>query len=76
MTYNQKRHIQLLKRSQDLKNQGKNLFIENREEDFELSKYNIAVAEQIFWQDRYQVALLMEDFLNYRLSKKIPTSKS
>lgn len=76
MTYNQKRHIQLLKRSQDLKNQGKNLFIENREEDFELSKYNIAVAEQIFWQDRYQVALLMEDFLNCRLSKKIPTSKS
>jgi hypothetical protein len=30
MTYNQKRHIQLLKRLQDLKNQGKNLFIENR----------------------------------------------
>ena len=67
MTYNQKRHIQLLKRSQDLKNQGKNLFIENREEDFELSEYNIAVAEHIFWQDRYQVALLMEDFLNRKI---------
>jgi hypothetical protein len=67
MTYNQKRHIQLLKRSQDLKNQGKNLFIENREEDFELSKYNIAVEEHIFWQDRYQVGLLMEDFLNRKI---------
>ena len=67
MTYNQKRHIELLKRSQDLKNQRKNLFIENQEEDFELSEYNIAVEEHVFWQDRDQVALLMEDFL----SKKI-----
>ena len=67
MTYNQKRHIQLLKRSQDLKNQGKNLFIENREEDFELSKYNIAVEEHIFWQDRYQFALSREDFLNRKI---------
>jgi Holliday junction resolvasome RuvABC ATP-dependent DNA helicase subunit len=70
MTYNQKRHIQLLKRSQDLKNQGKNLFIKNREEDLELSKYNIAVEQHIFWQDRYQVALLMEDFLNRKIDGK------
>jgi len=70
MTYNQKRPIQLLKRSQDLKNQGKNLFIENREEDFELSEYNIAVEEHIFWQDRYQVALSMEDFLNRKIDGK------
>jgi hypothetical protein len=48
MIYNQKRHIQLLKRSQYLKNQGKNLFIENQEEDFELSEYNIAVEKHIF----------------------------
>ena len=67
MTSNQKRHILLLKRSQDLKNQRKNLFIENREEDFELSKYNVAVQEHIFWQDRYQVSLLMEDFLNRKI---------
>ena len=49
MTYNQKRDIQLLKRSQDFKNQGKDLFLENQEEYFELAKYNTAVAEQIFW---------------------------
>jgi hypothetical protein len=67
MTYNQKRHIELLKRSQDLKNQRKNLFIENQEEDLELSKYNTIVAEYIFWQDRDQVALLMEDFLNKKI---------
>lgn len=43
MKYNKKRHIELVKRSQDLKNQGKNLFLENPEEDSELSKYNIGV---------------------------------
>ena len=67
MTYKQ----QLLKRSQDLKNQGKNLFIENEKEDFELSEYNIAVEEHIFWQDRYQVALLMEDFLNRKIDGEL-----
>ena len=53
MTYNQRRYIQLLKRLQDLKNQGKNLFIENQEANFELSEYNIAIEKHIFWQDRY-----------------------
>jgi hypothetical protein len=67
MTYNQKRHIELLKRAQDLKNQGKTLFRENREEDFELCKYNVAVERHIFWQDRDQVALLMEAFLNEKI---------
>jgi len=71
MTYNQKRHIELLKRAQDLKNQRKNLFIENQEEDFELSEYNIAVEEHIFWQDRDQVALLMEDFLNKKIDSEL-----
>ena len=51
MIYDQKRHIELLKRSQDLKNQGKNLFQESREEDVELSEYNIAVEEYILWQE-------------------------
>ena len=48
MKYNQKRHIELLKRSQDLKNKKRNFFIENQEEDFELSEYNIAVKEHFF----------------------------
>lgn len=71
MTYNQKRHIELLKRSQDLKNQRKNLFIENPEEDFELSEYNITVEEHVFWQDRDQVALLMENFLNKKIDGEL-----
>ena len=71
MTYNQNRHMELLKRSQDLKKQGKKLFIENQEEGFELSEYNITVEEHIFWQDRYQIVLVMEDFLNRKINGEL-----
>jgi len=64
MDYNSERHKQLVIRSQDLKNQGKNLFIENPEEDSELSKYNIAVEEQVFWTRREDFFLLMKNFLD------------
>ena len=39
MNYNQKRHIELLKRSEDFKSEGKIFFKENPEEYLELSKY-------------------------------------
>ena len=64
MDYNRKRHKQLIIRSQDLKNQGKNLFIENQEEYSELSKYNIAVEEQVFWTHREDFFLLMKNFID------------
>jgi hypothetical protein len=48
MTYNQKRHIQLLKRSQYLERQGKFLFRENPEEYLELSEYKISGEKHIF----------------------------
>ena len=64
MDYNRKRHKQLMIRSRDLKNQGKNLFIENPEEDSELSKYNIAVEEQVFWTHREDFFLLMKNFID------------
>lgn len=51
-------------RLQDLKNQGKNLFIENPEEDSELSKYNIAIEEQIVLTRRKDFVLLMKNFIN------------
>ena len=35
MTYNQQRHIQLLKRSQDFKNQGKSFYKESPEESLD-----------------------------------------
>jgi len=64
MTYNKERHKQLVIRSQDLKNQGKNLFLENPEEGSELSKYNIAVEEQVFWTHRENFVLIMKNFID------------
>lgn len=62
MIYNKERHKQLVIRSQDLKNQGKNLFLENPEEDSQLSKYNISVEEQVFWTHRENFVLIMKNF--------------
>lgn len=67
MIYNQQRHIQLLKRSQDFKDQGKSFYKESPEESLELSSYNAAVEKNIFWQQRYKVAELMQDFLNRKI---------
>ena len=67
MIYNYQRHIQLLKRSQDFENQGKSFYKESPEESLELSRYNAAVEENIFWQQRYKVAELMQDFLNRKI---------
>ena len=68
MIYNQQRHIQLLKRSQDFKDQGKSFYKESPEEYWELSSYSAAVEQNIFWQQRYKVAELMQDFLNRKIN--------
>lgn len=65
-----------MKREQDLKNQRKNIFIENQEEDFELSEYNIVVEEHFFWQDRGQITLFMKNFLNKKSMLNYSTIKS
>lgn len=64
MTYNKERHKQLVIRLQDLKNQGKSLFLENPEEDLELSIYNVGVEEQVFWTHRENFVLIMKNFLD------------
>jgi hypothetical protein len=67
MIYNKQKHIQLLKRSQDFKNQGKSFYKESTEEYLELSHYDIAVEHHILWQQRYKVYELMQDFLNRKI---------
>lgn len=52
MIYNQQRHIQLLKRSQDFKNQGKSFSKQRTDESLELSHSKAAVEQHIFWQQR------------------------
>jgi hypothetical protein len=64
MIYKKERHKQLVIRSQDLKNQGKTLFRENKEEYFELLDYDIAVEEQVFWTNRGEFFLVMKNFLD------------
>ena len=64
MTCNQKRYIELLKRLQDLKNQGKSFYRESKNEYLELSKYQGAIQSYIYWESRALLVLLMEKFVN------------
>jgi len=68
MTYNQQRHVQLLKRSQDFNNQGKSFYKESPEESSELSSYKVAVQHHLFWEQRFKVSKLMQDFLNRKIN--------
>ena len=64
MTYNQKRHIELLKRSEDLKNLGKSFYQESKDEYLEFSKYEGAIQSYLYWKSRTLFVLLMEKFVN------------
>ena len=68
MTYIQKRHIQLLKRWQDLKNQGKSLYHENIDEYLELTKYEETLESYIYWKSRTLFLLFMEKFVDRIIS--------
>lgn len=68
MTYNQKRYIELLKRSEDLKNLGKSFYQESKDEYLELSEYEAAIASYLDWKSRTLFVLLMEKFVNKIIS--------
>ena len=68
MTYNQKRYIELLKRSEDLKNLGKSFYQESEDEYLELSEYEAAIETYIYWKSRNLFLLLMEKFVNKIIS--------
>ena len=63
MTYNRNRHVELLKRLQDFKNQEKSLSQKSRNEYLELSKYEGAIQSYIYWESRRQFAFLMKKFV-------------
>lgn len=75
MTYNLKRHIELLNRKKSF-NQNKFFFTEHpneyrelfRDEYSELLKYNAAVDQHIFWGERYEIADLLENFLTKKIN--------
>ena len=68
MTYNHKRYIELLKRSEDLKNLGRSFYQESTDEYLELVTYEAAIEEHIDWKSRTLFLLLMEKFVNKIIS--------
>ena len=62
MIYNKNRHIELLNHFLDLEIQGKDLYIENRDEFMELQKYQSILHHNIFWKSKEQFVLLMENY--------------
>jgi len=68
MTYNQKRYIELLKRSEDLKNLGKSFYQESKDEYLELSKYEGAIQSYLYWKNTTLFVLLVEKFVNRIIS--------
>ena len=63
-TYSKKRHKELVVFAQNLKQQGKSIWITNPKEDRELSEYDVAFEEQIFWAYRKNFLQIMKNFLD------------
>lgn len=63
-TYNKIRHLELLRPFLDFRNQGKDLYTENRDEYLELLHYRGTLEDYTFWKSREQFVLLMENFVN------------
>ena len=63
ISYNLKRHVELLNHEKKVRSQNKSFFKENRAESLKLSKYSAAVDQHIFWEDRFEVASLIQAFL-------------
>lgn len=68
MNYSLERHIELLNHEKEFASQNKFFFDENQAEFFELCTYNIAVENHIFWENRFEVASLMESFLKKEIN--------
>ena len=68
ISYNLKRHIELLSHQKKVISQNKSFFKENQAEFLELSQYNAAVDQHIFWEDRFEVASLIQTFLNKEIN--------
>ena len=70
INYNKQRYIELLKRSEDLKNLGKSFYQESKDEYLELSKYEGAIQSYLYWESRTLFVLLMGKFVNRIISGK------
>jgi hypothetical protein len=64
MKYCKESHIKLVKYSQELASQGKELYLES-EKDFDLlMTYTAMLINHLHWENRYQYYELIEELLN------------
>ena len=68
INYNLKRHVELLKLKEKVLSQDKSFLKENEAEFLELSGYNAAVDQHIFWEKRFKVASLLQTFMNGKIN--------
>jgi len=64
INYNLKRHLELLKREEKVLSQNESFFKKNEAECLELSKYSGAISQHISWEERFEVAWVIQAFLN------------
>jgi hypothetical protein len=65
--YNKIRHLELLRRLLDFKKQDKNiydLYLENRDEYLELSRYQRMLHDCFFWRHKKEFVLSIENYIN------------
>lgn len=68
INYNPKKYRELLNHQKNVLAQGKSFFNEKKAEFLELSQYSAAVDQHIFWENRFEVASLIQTFLNKQIS--------
>ena len=68
INYNLKRHIELLKQKKKILNEKKSFLKENPKEGLELIKYNAKVSQHIVWEDRFEIASVIENFLSKKIN--------
>lgn len=64
INYNLKRHIELLKQEKKTQDEERSFFKENPKEALELINYGAQVSQHIEWEDRFEIASVMQDFLS------------
>ena len=63
INFDKTRYIELLKKEEFLKNEGRSLFNENREEDLELLSYSVILENQIYYNRKAEYIFLVEKYL-------------
>ena len=64
MEYNKKKHLNLLKYSQKLRQEGKCIYDESEKDFFELREYTIMMMDHLHWENRMEYFELIEQLLN------------